>query len=464
VIAVRGVRYDLKNVPSDFELLAAQDADPEDLARLALAAAIKSLYAWKWEEASELSRTCLKHSKKEDLRDEALNVLAATLLARGEAAKALDALRKAVEGEWNLALQTNLAVVASEADPAIALEHMSYLIAGAEDSEQRRQAALLAVALWKRLQGEEKESEDEDDFDPPPRSVLDAIYNLLVSSDLTEENFYDLGMFLARVDADWLNKIDLYRGKESLHFFLFKYSPHQWSPSARLIKARVKGFLEFVAEFGPVTKAQDDLSRPWIMNAIESYVQMIGRMIANSDDAEGQKIAIMHAYKLFDTGMPKNSVARVLLLAVMILNFDTILREDGAPKDVVDEWLTYAFQNVRDNKVEMVGDQRDSLFEAIASAAYTLVQFRHKEIIPTLREADNQSLIIKQKTSGFFSSFTVDRAEVRAVARPIVDFCSESKKTYYRLLPMLRDEKARESVNTILIAIVEIEGRLSGQV
>ena len=453
VIAVRGVRYDLKNVPSDFELLAAQDANAEDLARLALAVAIKSLYAWKWDEASELSRTCLKLSKEEDLRDEALNVLAATLLARGEAAKALDALRKAVEGEWNLALQTNLAVVASEADPATAIEHMSYLIAGAEESEQRREAALLAVALWKRSQGEEKGSDDEDDYDPLPRSVLSAIHDLLDSSDLTEENFYDLGMFLARVDADQLNVNDLFRN-----------SPHSSSPSAQLIRARVNGFFEFVAEFGPISKARDDHSRPWIMNAIEQHVRTIGQMIADSDNTERQKIAIMHGYKLFDTGMPTNSAPRVLLLAVLILNFTTILPENGAPKDIVDEWLANAFQNVRDNKFELEGDQKDSLLEAIAVAAYTLVHFRHKEIIPTLQQADNQSLIIEQKTSGFFSSFTVDRAAVRAAARPIVDFCSESKKTYYRLLPMLQDEKARESEGTILSALGEIEGRLSGRV
>lgn len=450
VTAVRGVRYDLKNVPSDFEILIAQDANAEDLARLALAAAIKSLYAWKWEEAAELSRTCLKLSKEEDLRDEALNVLAATLLARGEAAKALDALRKAVEGEWNLALQTNLAVVASEADPATAIEHMSYLIAGAEDSEQRREAALLAVALWKRSQGEEKGSDDEDDFDPPPRSVLSAIYDLLDSSDLTEENFYDLGMFLARVDADQLNTNDLFRN-----------SPHSSSPSAQLIRARVNGFFEFVAEFGPISKARDDHSRPWIMNAVEQYVRTMGQMIADSDNTERQKIAIMHSYKLFNTGMPKNSVARVLLLAVMILNFEAILPDDGAPKDVVDEWLTHAFRNVSGEQFEMDGDEKETLLGAIAAAAYTLVHFRHKEILPTLKQADNQSLIIAQKTSGFFSSFTVDKTAIRGAARPIFDFCAESKRTYLRLKPMLQDEKARESVSTMINVLDEVSGRVS---
>jgi len=487
-IAIRGVRFDVSNLPSDLELALAQDANSEDLACLTLAAAIRSLYSWKWENAGELARTCLRLSKEEELRDEALNVLAATLLARGEATKALDALRKAVEGEWNLTLQTNLAAVASETDPATAIDHMSYLIAGAADSEQRRQAALLAVALWKHSQGEEKGSDDEDDFDPLPRSVLDAIYGLLNSSDLTEENFYDLGMFLARVDGEKLSRVvndnrtsnqvtdlGLQNNPMVAELGLQKIprpdgapgsgwlgeSRYRNSPSARLIEARASGFFDYVAAFGPITRAREDNSRPWIRNAVEQYVRALSQMVTSSEDSERQKIAIMHGYKLFDTGMPTNTVQRVLLLVVLILNFDEILQENGAPKDVMDEWLTYAFQNIRDNKVEMEEDQKESLLDAIAAAAYTLVHFRHKEIIPTLREAYSQSTLIVQKTSGFFNSLTVDRTAVRAAARPVFDFCSESKKTYYRLLPMLRDEKARESVNTILGALGEIEGRLS---
>jgi hypothetical protein len=449
-VAIRGTRFDVNHLPSDFDLAVAQDADPEELASLALAAAVKALYGWNWEEAAELSRMCLKLSKLEEVRDEALNVLAAALLARGEASKALDALRKAVEGEWNLALQTNLAVVASECDPATAVDHMSYLITGAMDADQRLQAALLAVALWKRSQGDEKGSEDEDDFDPPPRSVLDAIYDLLDSDALSEENFYDFGIFLARVDQSQLEAVDL-----------FAHSPHVSSPSARLIRARIKGFFEFVGEFGSIAKAREDHSRPWIMNAIEQYVRTLGRMIADADQKESQKIAILQSYKLFDSGLPKNTVQRALLLAMLILNFDAILPDDGAPKDVVDEWLTHAFRNVSSDQIEMVGEQKENLLEAIAAAAYTLVQFRHKEIFPTVRQAENQSLIIAQKTSGFFGSLTADKSAIRRAARPIFDFCAESKRTYVRLRPMLQDDKARESIDTMVGILDEISARVN---
>lgn len=451
-IEIRGGQYDVSNLPSDLELALAHVADPEELASLSLAAAVKCLFAWEWEEAGELSRNCLKLSKEEPLRDEALNVLAATLLAKGETMKALDALRKAVEGEWNLTLQTNLAVVASETDPATAINHMSYLIAGADGAEQRRQAALLAVALWKRSQGEEKASDDEDDFDPPPRSVLDAIYGLLNSSELTEENFYDLGMFLARVDG----KNIFGQPNQMANLGL-----HRNSPSARLVKARAKGLFEHIAEFGPIAQAREDHSRPWITKAIENYAQMLCRMISDDDDIGRQKFAVVQSYKLFDTGLPKNTVQRVLLLALLILNFQVILPEDGAPKDVVDEWLTHAFRTVSGEQIEMSAEEKETLLGAIDAAASTLIHFRHKEIIPTLREADSQSSIILQKTTGFFNSFTVDKAVVRGAARPIFDFCAESKRTYVRLRPMLQDAKVKQSVDTMIGMLEQISARVS---
>ena len=187
-------------------------------------------------------------------------------------------------------------------------------------------------------------------------------------------------------------------------------------------------------------------------------------MAADGDNKERQKFAIVQSFRLFEAGLPTTSVERVLLLVVLILNFEAVIDDDGAPKDVVDEWLAYAFRNVRKNRVEMEGEQKTFLLEAIAAAAHTLMVFRHKEIVPTLRKAENQSLVVAQKTSGFFSSFTVDKSAVRTVARQIVDFCAESKKVYERLLPMLQDQEARDSVVGIVRVLEQIDGRVNNWV
>jgi hypothetical protein len=478
VVAVRGVRYDIDNMPSDLELVQAQAADREGFAYLTLAAAIKTLYNWNWDTAGDLARTCLRLSKVEELRDEALNVLAAALLARGEASRALDALRKAVEGEWNLTLQTNLAVVASETDPATAIEQMSYLIAGAENSDQRLQAALLAVALWSRSQQEEKGSEDQDDFDPPPRSVLTAIYGLINSNDLTEENFYDLGMFLARVDSDavvgasnpssvgGLQSPDLdlphipEAWKEPAKNHWLSESPYRNSPSARLVEARARGLLQHIAEFGPIAKARDDRSRPWIMNAIDQYVKTLSRIMVSDDDPKRKKFALVQSYNLLDSGLPSNSLHRVMVLVVMILNLELALAEDGSPHDVLDEWLAAAFEQVKQSTFPMEGDERETMQGAISAAAATLLRYRHKEILPVLQKAERQSQLIAQQTGGFLRSLTVDRDAVRSASRPIVDFCWTAERTYERLLPMIDDAKAREGIKEILGVMRQLKQRL----
>ena len=102
-----------------------------------LAAAIHQLLIWNWSKASEYARICLRLSDKEDERDEALNVIAASLAAQGDDVRALDALKKAVEGQWNLALQANLALIASEIDPDLAIEHISYLVDGARTAGEK---------------------------------------------------------------------------------------------------------------------------------------------------------------------------------------------------------------------------------------------------------------------------------------------------------------------------------------
>lgn len=422
----------------------------EQLGQLALAAAVKRLYSWEWSLAGEFSRLCLRLATREDVRDEALNLLAASLLFQGDSSRAMDALRKAVEGEWNVALQTNLAIVAMEVSPATAVDHMSYLIDGAVNSGQRLQAARIAVALWRKNQGEETGSTNEDDFRPPPRSVLDAIYKLLDESDLTEEDFYAFGTFLARVDSNSLLTRDI-----------FSNSPHRHSPSAALIGARARGLMDFVNEFGPVSRRCEDLQRPWIHTDIEEYVMVIARMLRDDENPATQKLGIVHGFKLFDSGLTTTTVARVLTLTLLIINFNLILDEGGAPKDVMDYWLSNAFNNVSRGTIDMVGDQRERLLSAISVGAITLLQYRHSEILPVARVAEQRSNEIAQHTGGFFSSFTVNRDAVRSVAQPISEFCKTAISRYQGLRPMIQDQDALKGLDEVVVGLLTLSQRVS---
>ena len=109
----------------------------EKAGRTFLSSSVNSLLQWNWHLAVQHARSCLRLSNNEDERDEALNILAASLAMLGEGLKAIDALKKAVEGRWNLALQTNLALLATEIEPELAVAHMSYLVDGATTEAEK---------------------------------------------------------------------------------------------------------------------------------------------------------------------------------------------------------------------------------------------------------------------------------------------------------------------------------------
>lgn len=445
---VNGVRYSSDSNFSDLQSVDTATVDRKTLGSLFLSASLQHLLKWQWREAADLARECLKHATKEDVRDEALNLLAASLLMRGDVEKAIDALRKAVEGRWNLALQTNLSVVAAETDPATAAEHMSFLIEGAPDVEQRLQAARLAIKLWKTAQGHETGSDDEDDFDPPPRPVLDAIYALLDSEDLSEEDFYEFGLFLARVDTEKLS------GEE-----LFTNSRHRASPSADLIQARLQGFMSWVNEFGTVAKKKHDRSRPWIFDDIQDFTRTVGQMIAG-DNESSQKLGVLQGFRLFDSGLPPDNSLRVRLLALLILNFEVILESDQSPKDSLDVWLERAYENVRKERFDMESDEKEQLLGAIGAAASTLFLFRYREIRSILPKVENQSLLIAQRTAGLLGSLTANKSALRSTSQPIFSFCNDAKQTFNRLRPMLTENETQKGVDSILAVLTSISQRI----
>jgi hypothetical protein len=445
---INGKRYSNESSFAELQHVAEQIFDREDSRSLVLASALTHLGRWEWSEASNLARLCLKHSADEDIRDEALNLLAASLLMCGEPEKAIDALSKAVEGRWNLALQINLSAVAAEVNPATAVEHMAFLIDGAPDLEQQLQAARTAIALWRRAQGQETGSDDEDEFAPPPRPVLDAIYEFLDSKDLSEEDFYAFGLFLARVDGEHLS--------ESAPL---THSVHASSPSAHLVRARTRGFSSWVGEFGAVAQEEADLVRPWILEEIEDFVRLLARMLLSDTDDE-QKFGILRTFTLFNTGLPTNTSSRVRLLVLLILKFHVVLDEDQSPKDEMDDWLEAAFEGVKYETWQVPHNEKQQLLESISKAAVTLFFYRYKEIRELLPQIENQSLLIAHKTSGFLGALTANKTALKAAACKITTFSSDTQRTLSRLRQMITDDDARQTADSILNALATIAQRV----
>ena len=102
-----------------------------------LSEAFDAVNNWEWEKGISLAREANSHSSNERIQDEALNIIAAAHLMMGKKGLAIAALKKAVEGEWNVGLHQNLAVLTMTDDPRAAIENLSFIIATSRNADQR---------------------------------------------------------------------------------------------------------------------------------------------------------------------------------------------------------------------------------------------------------------------------------------------------------------------------------------
>jgi tetratricopeptide (TPR) repeat protein len=163
--------------------------------------ALSAVLEARWEDALNSAREVLGSSNREDLRDEALNLLACAQWQLGDDERAINALREALEGEYNASLQANIGVVAENLEPELAAEHLARLASEAPTVKSRHAAVMRGFGLWSRDQ-------DEDDESPLPAPLRDAFRNIaqsdVESGELSNSDFWSLAGVLAFHDSDWL--------------------------------------------------------------------------------------------------------------------------------------------------------------------------------------------------------------------------------------------------------------------
>ncbi len=169
------------------------------VARGRLQEAFESVSNCEWRQAAEIARDVLRLTIQEDLRDEALNVLACAQWQLGEDDRAISALQTALEGAYNTSLQVNIGVVAASLEPETAAEHLGRLADEAPSVELRVEAVMRGLGLWRVARGQEQSV---------PGPLRDAARKLIgpayQSRDLTDEKFWSLLETMCAVDSEWL--------------------------------------------------------------------------------------------------------------------------------------------------------------------------------------------------------------------------------------------------------------------
>jgi len=330
-------------VPADPSVLTAVGiADSDGAARETLSRSIDAVLTWNWLEAVDLAKDVLRQTQDEALRDEALNVLAASHAMLGNTESAIAALQQAVEGQWNYALQQNLGVLAVDHDPELAAHQATFWLDAADTREDRERAIRLVLNTWAQLE------DDEEEWDLPGR-IRDS-FRTALGQDLNHDTFSLLGMFLARTDGQWV--------AQASHWGT---SPHMSSETAAMILARAEGFEEYM-----------DFLVATVHSTHEETVQARNGMISNLIDSMWQEESAMgaagFAMALIDGGLPCSSINYALLRILTVQEIVLYMRQNGGePKDEFVTWLHDAGSFLKDIDDTELRDSFQGLYGSVVS-------------------------------------------------------------------------------------------------
>lgn len=439
--AVDGTTFGVSDPCSSLLAASAHSQQSTNVAITLLAAAIHALFDWDWQQAGELARECLRISKSEDERDEALNVLAASLALTGQSDRAMQALQKAVEGRWNLNLQANLALIATTLDPRLAATQMSFLIDGANSADEKLRAVRMAIGLWRSSHNEDL---DEDELDTMPAELMSSIYGMLGHAELTEEEFFDIALFVARVDSHGPNL------KKAL-----KGSPHRNSLSAKVVQARAEGFKEFLDQLVICSSNDPNRERPWLQDQVDSFVRAVTSGLLED---EGQRASIAIAFSMLQNGLDCSDFARVGLRFLLIGCIHTILEEGAQPADVFFKWHNEAGSMI--TQLGLTEEQTDLLIGLRDDSGMKLALLTHRVLFKQYRQIESAANQIISRMSGIMNRLTANRAAVRSVSMTIVKSCTEAIDDYQRAILLVTDREIRDELKQVQDAYREIKKRM----
>lgn len=332
--------YKVPADPGTQALDASRESEDGDAHRQLLLA-IEHLLEWRWLDAKSAAKEVLRETRSEDLRDEALNVIAAANAFLGDVDASVTALKQAVEGQWNFALQQNLGILALKTDPTLAANQSTYWLDAAESADDREKAIFLVMNMWASAE------DDEGEIHLPPR-IRDSFREALCN-DLSESTFAMLGLFLARNDSEWVSDPASWMT-----------SPHFGTDRAALVMARAEGYGEY-AEFLVEQSASDE---PAIAQARDNFISQLVEVMFEEESAMW---AAGFAMEMVEKGLPCNSLNTALLRAMAVREICIYLRENkGEAKDEFIDWLIEVKQFA---KAQTEGDLAEFISDILKTAS-----------------------------------------------------------------------------------------------
>lgn len=373
--------------------LSSQDGNSLGIAYLS--EAFDAVNSWEWELGISLAREAHSHSSNERIQDEALNIIAAAHLMMGKKGLAIAALKKAVEGEWNVGLHQNLAVLTMTDDPRAAIENLSFIISTSRNADQRVKAVQVALAAWSAAN-----SSLEDDDGDIPVALRDALRELVVGR-IDLDQFRTIARYLANNDDDWVatNR--------------FMNSPHAATLEARLFSARASDISEYCEILG--TNSGPGCPQ-WVIDEADEVAGQLVRLLLSSDM---QRHIPILAMRMADGGLNNSSITRIEIKGALALRLDDVIDEESEPLEKFILWVESARRALP--SVVLSDEDRDRVTRLLhaGAATYTRLMLRHRASV-----YDDFVDVVN----------TLGQSRDKSAAASIVNWCVDT----LRLLPFCR--------------------------
>jgi hypothetical protein len=399
----------------------------DDQARFVGAVAIersrRSLYEWSYDAAIDHAKDGLRLCHDELIRDEALNLIAACSWLRGDDEAALKALETAIEGQYTVALQANIGLVAQELDPEAAGRYLARLVSEAPDLRLRTEAAKRALAIW---QAQDIPGDQANDL---PEQLAVALRALLLEP-LGADDFLGFARLLADHDADWMATFDT------------TDSPNANSPAAKLFSARARGIEEFISTLG--THLSTSEPAPWVATERD---MLVGAVIDALLDDEPHAGAVGIAELILDHQLPLPLTERITLrgLTARMVAY-AIVSEDEAGEPAIR--FLEGLESEQPHLEHLTDDERERATQALEfgwnSLARAHLVYRWQQLQDAATFHDEVAGQI-----AYIPRWRRDQSAVQQAASQIEQVAIDSK----RLLERLRRHANPELVDALTEAI-----------
>ncbi len=432
------------------------ESDPQTHLEDALSAVLKA----RWDEAVNSAKRVLTATENEDLRDEALNLLACAKWQLGDDDRAISALRQALEGEYNASLQTNIGVVAANLAPELAAEHLGRLSHEAPAIELRLGAAMRGFDLWSA-------SRDEDDESPAPATLREALRSLATtvvsSGDLSDDEVWSLLAVLAYRDSDWLKTNFTASGtRNSQYGWPSPPTAPNTCPSCSTV---VTNGANFCGQCGHALKQSASTNTRSQMVAVAlaraespvEYVEAVGQLCASDSQwCADQRDSVIDLVCLFQNHDPASVASLVMGMALLetdialppakavrircftILGVCSSLPEDQVPNDQVQGYMPEAKAILDRCSAEEQLDLRE-LFENTGTSLLFSVANGTVNGLNTISGHYNDLLA----RLGHRRVRWRDRSRLNEVLEPLRANCREVVNDLNRLMPYTEDDDVR---------------------